>query len=337
MTSRELVYKTLEFENKSDRIPTQMTWLPWAENNYPSMMRKIQKEYPDDIVWAPIVLPRPTIAKGDMNAIGEYTDDWGCKFENIHEGIHGEIKDPLVKDEEWLDVDNVHIPVEWLDFDVDVVNAFCRNSDKFILAGNKARPFERLQFIRKTEDLFMDLVEPPENMLRFMQKMHTFYCDLMEKWAKTEVDSLYLMDDWGSQTALLINPVMWDKLFKPMYKDYIDIAKRYGKRTFMHSDGYTLDLYPRMIELGLDAFNTQLFCIGLDKLEQFKGKITFWGEIDRQHLLVNGTQQDICNAVNEVYEKLWDNGGCIGECEFGPGANPDNVYEVFRAWNAIKR
>lgn len=182
----------------------------------------------------------------------------------------------------------------------------------------------------------MDLMDPSENMLAFMKKMHTFYCDLIEKWAKTEIDGIYFMDDWGSQQSLLINPKLWDEYFRPMYKDFIEIAKRYGKKTFMHSDGYTLDIYPRMIELGLDAFNTQIFCMGLDKLEQFKGKITFWGEIDRQHLLPEGTAQDIEKAVKEVYDRLWCDGGCIAQCEFGAGAKPENVYAVYQTWDSLR-
>lgn len=335
MTSRELVYKTLEFENKGERAPRQLWVLPWAELHHGDMLKKIQKDYEDDIVTAPAILKAKTIEQGDPYVIGKYVDCWGCCFENLQPGVVGEVKEPLVKDEDWEDMDNIHIPVEWLDFDVDAVNSYCRNTDKFVLSGHCPRPFEQLQFIRTTEELYMDLVYPPENMKKFMQKMHTFYCDLLEKWAKTDIDALFFMDDWGSQKSLLINPKTWDELFKPMYKDYISIAKKYGKKTFMHSDGNTLDIYPRLIDLGLDAFNSQIFCMGLDNLEQYKGKITFWGEIDRQHLLPEGSRQDIENAVKEVREKLWSNGGCIAQCEFGAGANPDNVYDVFKTWNEV--
>lgn len=337
MTSRELVYKTLEFENNDGRVPRQMWRLPWAEMKHGNMVKRIETEFPDDIVSAPAILKAGTIAKGDPYKVGEFTDEWGCRFENLQDGVIGEVKEAIVKEEEWQDADNVHIPVEWLEFDAGAVNDFCRNTDKFVIAGCCPRPFEQLQFIRTTEELYMDLVDIPSNMKKFMGKMHTFYCDLLEKWAQTEVDALNFMDDWGSQKSLLINPKTWEAYFKPMYKDYISIAKKYGKKTFMHSDGNTLDIYPEMIELGLDAFNTQIFCIGLENLEQYKGKITFWGEIDRQHLLPEGNVEDIQNAVREVYGRLWENGGCIAQCEFGPGAKPDNVYHVFRTWNEMRK
>jgi hypothetical protein len=124
-------------------------------------------------------------------------------------------------------------------------------------------------------------------------------------------------------------------MFKPIYKDFIDIAHSHRKKMFMHSDGHILAIYPHLIELGLDAVNSQLFCMGLANLKPCRGKITFWGEIDRQHLLPEGTLKDIEDAVKSVKEALWSNGGCIAQCEFGAGAKPENVRKVYETWNAI--
>lgn len=335
MTSRDLVKATLEFENKHDRVPRQLWYLPWAVTHAGDMVKKIHRDFPDDIVYAPCPLRKPTMAKGDAYTPGIYVDEWGCTFKNIHAGIIGEVKEPLVKEEDWDDWEKIHIPVELLDFDTEQVNAFCKNTDKFVLAASYPRPFEQLQFIRATEELYMDLVDPPKNMLLFMEKMLAFYCELMEKWAKTDVDGLWFMDDWGSQNGLLISPDAWEQYFGPFYKAFIDIAHRHGKKIFMHSDGNTLMIYPKLIEMGLDAMNSQLFCMGLDKLEAFKGKITFWGEIDRQHILPEGSKEDVGRAVKEVRERLWANGGCIAQCEYGPGAKEENVYTVFETWNAF--
>jgi len=88
--------------------------------------------------------------------------------------------------------------------------------------------------------------------------------------------------------------------------------------------------------MGLDAINTQLFCIGLDKLEAFAGKITFWGEIDRQHLLTSAASVgDVAAAVEGVHRALWRRGGCIAQCEFGPGGTPENVRQVYQSWEDV--
>lgn len=334
MTSKELVLKTLNFENP-DRAPRQLWKLPWADIYFPEEVKRIEKDFPTDFDGPPgyhEILPE---TKGYPCEIGTYIDDWGCKFINKQRGIIGEVKEPLVKDDEWEDSDNIHIPEEWLTINEEKINKYCTHSDKFLMAGCCPRPFERLQFIRGTENLYIDLMMKPKKMYEFIEKMHDFYCRLLEKWAKTDVDALGFMDDWGAQNSLLINPNLWVEIFKPMYKDYIDIAHRHGKKIFMHSDGYILDIYPHLIELGLDAINSQIFCMGIDKLEEFKGKITFWGEMDRQYLLSRGTLAEVENAVKEVKDKLWDNGGCIAQLEFGAGAKPENVYRTYETWNKL--
>ena len=106
------------------------------------------------------------------------------------------------------------------------------------------------------------------------------------------------------------------------------------KKIFMHSDGYILDILPDLIELGLDAVNSQIFCMGADKLAQFKGQITFWGEMDRQHILPHGTKGDVENAVEQVYNALWDNGGCIAQCEYGD-CKAENIEAVYDTWDRL--
>ena len=144
-----------------------------------------------------------------------------------------------------------------------------------------------------------------------------------------------MMDDWGSRNSLLIDPKTWVKLFKPMYADYCTIARKNNKKIFMHSDGNTLAILPHLIEIGVDAANLQIFCIGLENLNSFRGKITFWGEIDRQWILSHGTPEEVESAVKKVHETLWDSGGCIAQCEFGPGGKPENIEAVFRTWSIL--
>ncbi len=337
MTSKERVLATLEFRNTADRVPRQLWSLPWAQDCYPDMMRRLEEEFEWDFSGPEAVLKERPKTKGDAYTPGEYVDEWGCVFTNIHKGVIGEVKQPIVVEEDWSDAGNVHIPEELLSFDIDQVNRSCQaRQDKFLMSGCCPRPFEQLQFIRGTADLYMDLMDPPQELLEFMKRMHDYYCRLMTKWAKTDVDALNMMDDWGSQNDLLISPALWEEFFMPMYRDYIQIAHSHGKKIFMHSDGNILRIIPGLIDLGLDAVNSQLFCMGVENLAPYRGKITFWGEIDRQHLLPSGSREDIDRAVELVYRTLWQDGGCIAQCEFGPGANPDNVYRVFEKWSGIR-
>lgn len=336
MNSRELVIHTLEGKN-TGRAPRQLWVLPWAVNHYKEAYEQIIRDFPSDFDGPVTHYAKWPKTSGDAHAVGTYVDEWGCIFENKQAGIIGEVKEPLVKDDDWEDADQIHIPEEFLSFDINQVNEACKNSSKFLMSGCCPRPFEQLQFIRGTENFYMDLMMRPKKMFEFMEKMHDFYCRLLTKWAQTDVDALNMMDDWGAQNSLLINPKLWDEIFRPMYKDYIDIAHKHGKKMFMHSDGYTLDIIPRLIDLGLDAMNAQIFCMGIDNLAQYKGHITFWGEIDRQHILPYGSPKDVEEAVKKVYDTLWQQGHCIAQCEFGIGAKPENVYKVFETWDQLTK
>ncbi len=159
----------------------------------------------------------------------------------------GEVKTPLVAD--IADISRVIPPAEALNVNIEAVNCFCRSTDKFVPAGCLARPFERLQFLRGTENLMMDLALNLQDMLKLLHVVHDFYMREIDLWCKTQVDGICFMDDWGAQRSLLIDPSMWRKIFKPLYSDYIRLIHSYGKKAFMHSDGCISDILGDMAEL----------------------------------------------------------------------------------------
>ena len=75
--------------------------------------------------------------------------------------------------------------------------------------------------------------------------------------------------------------------------------------------------------------------MGASVLAEFAGRITFWGEIDRQYLLSFGERADVDAAVREVRRELWREGGCIAQCDFGVGVKPLNVRQVFETWSDL--
>ena len=75
--------------------------------------------------------------------------------------------------------------------------------------------------------------------------------------------------------------------------------------------------------------------MGVGELARFAGRITFWGEIDRQILLAHGPRAEVEAEVRDVRAHLYANGGVIAQCEFGPGAIPENVVHVFDTWQSL--
>lgn len=332
MTSRELVTRSLEFQRPA-RIPRQMWLLPWATTHHAEQVKRIQQHFPDDLAGCPYFC-EPVQSVGNPYAAGSYVDEWGCTFVNRQAGIIGEVKTPLVKT--WADLALVKAPLNALTVDTGKVTDFCQHTEHFVMAPCCPRPFERLQFLRGTENVMLDLALKGPELKLLLDKIHKFYLQEVELWSQTEVDGIMFMDDWGSQEALLISPVLWREVFKPLYREYIEIIHAAGKKVFMHSDGHITAIIPDLIELGLDALNAQVFCMDLDELgSRFAGKICFWGEIDRQHLLPHASTEQITEAVQRFNSCFYREGGIIGQLEFGPGAQPANVYTAFETWDAF--
>jgi len=337
MTSKEIVKKCLTFDNP-ERMPRDVWVLPWAEKEYPAEIHKIREEYPSDFAFPPDVYNTSSKRKGDAYAIGQYIDEWGCIFQNIHEGVIGEIKEPILKNID--DYESVTPPYELLPENVvearKKVNEGCADSDKFILANCLPRPWERYQFLRGTENSMMDIMIE-ENAKKLLDIIHQYYMKEVEFWISTDVDAIFIMDDWGSQNQLLIPPPLWRELFKPLYKNYADLAHKNGKFIFMHSDGNITEIYDDLIEVGIDAINSQIFCMDMEEIaKKAKGKITFWGEIDRQHVLPASDPQTAINAVRKVAKNLYDPaGGIIAQFEIGPGANPEMAFAILEEWDEV--
>lgn len=332
MTSKELVTRALEFQ-APPRVPRIWGALPCASDKYPEQTAALYRDFPCDIACPQPLYKKTPRTVGNMFEIGQYTDEWGCTFENIHYGVIGEVKEPIVND--WSNLSRVHFPKEWLTLDTDGINRFYESTDKYTCASWTPRPFEQLQFLRGTETLYIDLMEQEPDFLHFLDLLHNLYCETLTQWAKSDLDMLVMQDDWGAQKQLLIPPAVFRRLFLPMYREYIRIAHSHGKKIYMHSDGYILEILPDLIDAGLDAVNAQIFCMGIDRLAPFAGKITFWGEIDRQYLLAYATPDEVEQAVWQVYRTLWKDGGCIAHLEFGPGAKPENVRRALETWNRV--
>jgi len=332
ITSRERVIRALRFE-RPDRAPRHLWTLPGVPMFRGAELSALRDRFPEDIAGPRVRYGQAEHASGTPNQVGAYTDEWGCVWEALEPGVVGEVKGAPLDD--WSALAHYRPPYEILDnADFSQVNASCAQSDKFILAGTTVRPFERMQFIRGTEKLFVDLAYGTAELFTLRDMVHEFFTRELELWAATDVDAISFMDDWGAQDRLLISPKTWREVYKPLYADYVAIIHSAGKFAFMHSDGHIEAIYPDLVEIGVDALNSQLFCMDIEALGQaYRGKITFWGEIDRQGLLPFGTPEQVRAGVRRVRRALDDgSGGLIAQCEWGNDVSMDNVAAVFEAW-----
>ena len=332
MTSRERVVRTLQ-HTSVDRAPRELWALPGIPMERGEELREVAERWPSDFAGPRVRYGQGRRCRGNPAEVGVYTDAWGSVWHVAERGVVGEVKEPPIAD--WSALRTYRPPFELLDeADFSQVNRGCAEETRFVKAGTETRPFERLQFLRGTENALIDIATGAPELEKLLRMLHDFSCREMRMWAATSVDGVSFMDDWGSQTALLISPDAWRALFKPLYRDYCDILHERGKYVFFHSDGHISDIYPDLIEIGIDAVNSQLFCMDIEELgRRYAGRITFWGEIDRQYILPFGSEEEVREAVRRVRRALdHGRGGVIAECEWGIGTPKANIEAVFDEW-----
>lgn len=333
MTARERVVAALTFNNP-DRPPRHLWKDPYIDLFRADDLAAMRQRFPMDITRnIPVVWGKSSREAGTQSLVGKWTDEWGCVWSVGEPGVIGEVKDPPLAD--WAALASYSAPYEVLDnADFSAVNPFCAETEQFTLARSEARPFERMQFVRGTEALFMDLAYGSDEVLKLRDMIHDYNKQSIALWCETDVDGVFFLDDWGAQKNLLISPAQWRELFKPLYAEYCQMIHDAGKFVFMHSDGDITAIYPDLIEVGIDALNSQLFCMDIEGLgRDYKGKITFWGEIDRQQILSFGSPDDVRAAVQRVRKALDDGtGGVIAQCSWGKDVSEENINTVFEEW-----
>ena len=206
--------------------------------------------------------------------------------------------------------------------------------DRYMKGGAHVRPFERMQFLRGPQNLYYDIAYQPKEFFRLRDMLHEFFLREMDMLACTDVDGVAFMDDWGSNNSLLISPAAWRELFKPLYRDYCEIAHEHGKHVWFHTDGHTAAIWPDLIEVGIDVLNSQLFTMDIEELGcLYKGRICIYGEIDRQHVLPFGSQEECRQAVRRVRRALESReGGAICTFEWGKSDPSENALAICEEW-----
>jgi len=157
MTGRERVKKSLCFSGL-DRAPRDVWALPYITLFRKAELDQLMKRFPMDIGTSQL---SPGWSEQVVQAsarVGKYTNEWGSVWYVGEPGVIGEVKGPAIANIDALG----HFQPPWhlvRKRDLSFINKICELSDQFMLSDVTARPFERLQFLRGTENLLMDLGE----------------------------------------------------------------------------------------------------------------------------------------------------------------------------------
>jgi uroporphyrinogen decarboxylase len=166
------------------------------------------------------------------------------------------------------------------------------------------------------EEYLMKMITHPEVIHALNNRVADFYWELCLEFFDTcgdLIDIFFFGDDFGTQEALFVSPVMWREFFKPILKRFSDLGHDYGMKTMFHSCGSVWAIIPDLIDIGMNAVNpVQPRPKGMDiaRLKREYGAyITFHGTIDHQKLLPFGTPEEVRTEVRRVIDIMAPGGG----------------------------
>ncbi len=154
------------------------------------------------------------------------------------------------------------------------------------------------------------------------------------------LDGYFFGNDFGTQLDLFIHPEMFDRFILPWFRRFTEQAHGFGCQVILHSCGSVHKVIDRLIDAGVDALHPlQALATGMDAdalAARFKGRIAFMGGVDTQHLLVNGTPQQVYDDTRRVMDRL---GPCLvvspSHEAVLPNVPPDNLAAMARAAGAL--
>ncbi|OGV80365.1 MAG: hypothetical protein A3K19_31375 [Lentisphaerae bacterium RIFOXYB12_FULL_65_16] len=209
--------------------------------------------------------------------------------------------------------------------------------DKFVQYGIGFSLFERAWTLRGMENLFMDMLEAPAFVDELLDRICDYNVALVEQAVKYDIDAIHFGDDWGSQRGLLMGRKLWERFIMPRLARQYSVGKSAHKFVTIHSCGKVQEMFPNLINIGLDCFNPfqpEVMNPYVMK-RRFGDRLSFWGGISTQKLLPYGTPAQVRKEVRRMKAVVGKDGGWIlSPAHATPGdAKPENIMAMIEVAN----
>jgi len=292
----ELLRKAMTWDCPEE-IPVSVGVLPAMWLHYGGEMTRFAREYPD---FLPQNRTPESVKEGIAGRYkqGQWTDEWGCVWNNAHEGMDAIVTGHPVPRRE--DILTLKIP---------------ENRDGSLPHGLM---YLRLLDLRGFEEAMLDFAEECDELQMLIDKVLEYNCIQIEYAlsrsgpAPKAGEVMGFGDDLGMQTGLAIGALKWRKYMKPCFTKMFGLVHRAGRLVYLHTDGCIWEIMPDLQECGATMINPQLRANGLENLVRVcRGKIPINLDLDRQ-MFPFATPSQLRDHVRECVEALWLPQGGLG-------------------------
>jgi len=348
MTPRERVKRALRHQ-PTDRVPTDI----WAVPETYCRLREHLRVAGDEEVRLALGIdvrvagPRYTGPRLKASEPGATRDIWGVERKPMEVGgvRYLEVsRYPLAEVETAAEVDAYHWPDPGTyDFDEVARLAEAAGDHYVINVGhrlNRTSVLKCATYLRGMDTFLMDLTLRPEVARAIIRQVTDYYLAHNERIFQAGrglVDAFLLGDDFGTQTGLLVGLECWREFFAPSLRQFVQQAHSFGLTVMMHSCGAVRELIDDLTGLGVEVLNPiQVRAAGMEiegLKRDFGSRISFYGAIDIQETLPQGSVEEVQREVVHTIEVLGEGGGYIlcPTHNIQSDTPVENILAVYRA------
>ena len=200
--------------------------------------------------------------------------------------------------------------------------------------------FERLHCLRGMDNTFADFYLHPGEVERMLDALTEYYIGILRAWGRLEnVDGVFMTDDWGTQTSMMIDPAMWRRFFAKRYRRIFAEAHAHGLDVHFHSCGNVTSIIGDLIDAGADVIDPlQPEAMDLKTIaREFGGRVAFCGGLSDQRIAActpAQVKEEVRRAVDTL-GKAFKNACIVAPSNvLTPEIPLENIAALFEACHA---
>lgn len=339
---KQQVIDVIERKSTDNIVPLCLHkfWGIGTAEKYGQNLFEISENCPDDILLAFYNCPGEAVSTNSNPSYRfGFKDYTGTETHSIGES-HVLLPDWNELDEFLADFPD---PNEFGIFDGIIPMIEQAKKDNRYVAGMWWKLFhERFWSIRGMENLMYDYYDKMDKLKIIGRKLIEFYKRIIDRFHDLGVDGIFTSDDLGHQKGPMMSPEIFEELYYPLYKEFVDYAHSKGLHVFLHSCGDNTMLMPYIIKAGVDVFHpVQKSCMDYEETAQKWGdKISFLVGVDVQHVLPNYNPQGVRDEIKDLVKKFGrDDGGLLLAASNGimPDTPLENIVAMLDEMQNINR
>ena len=275
-------------------------------------------------------------------SIGEGVNEWGTDARDDFGTTH---RYPLAHVGSIADVERCSWPDSGSYRYADARESAGAACGRYAVRGPYWQPlFCRVASLVGLEQAMLQMLDDPVLFEAILEHVFQITLDLCRRYIEELGDSLdifYLGDDFATQRALMFDPALWRRWFKPRFAKLFEAAKDAGKFVWFHSCGNITAVLPDLIDIGMDVWETvQLHTLPILP-SQLKGDygrhITLFGGINTQRLPFISPEAVRAEVADRI-EVLARGGGyiCGPDHHVKPDVSAENTVALYDAAKSFR-